>query len=314
MRDGLRSLAHLLDIAAAQGDRWQRTGGVARVDTSLLDVLHDAAEIDLGAVAQRVDIDLDRVLQEPVHQHRMLGRQLGGPGDVAVQSFLVVDDLHAASAQHVGRAHQHRITDVGGDLLGLLESRCGTKAWGRQSRRHQEIAEDAAVLGAIDGRRAGAHHRHAGVGQTLGQPQRSLPAELNNHPDNARSTATGFGLGVVHLEHILERQRFEVEAISGVVVGGHRLRIAVDHDGLETRLRQRGCRVYAAVVEFDALADAVGPRTQDEYLGALGLRGHLRLGRRVQLIAGVVVRRLGLELGGAGIDGLVHRPDTHPMT
>ena len=36
----------------------------------LLDVLHDAADHDLGAVADRVDVDLDRVVQEAVEQHR----------------------------------------------------------------------------------------------------------------------------------------------------------------------------------------------------------------------------------------------------
>ena len=31
-----------------------------------------AADVDLGAVAQRVDVDLDRVLEEAVDQHRVL--------------------------------------------------------------------------------------------------------------------------------------------------------------------------------------------------------------------------------------------------
>ena len=36
----------------------------------LLDVLHDAADHDVRAVADRVDVDLDRVVQEAVEQHR----------------------------------------------------------------------------------------------------------------------------------------------------------------------------------------------------------------------------------------------------
>ena len=43
------------------------------MDAGLLDVLHHAADVHLGAVAQRVDVDLDGVLEEPVDQHRMLG-------------------------------------------------------------------------------------------------------------------------------------------------------------------------------------------------------------------------------------------------
>ena len=113
-------------------------------------------------------------------------------------------------------------------------------------------------------------------------------------------------------QHVLERQRLEVEPVGGVVVGGHRLRVAVDHHGLKTGLRQRGCRVHTAVVEFDALADAVRSRPEDQHLGPLGLRGHLRLGRRVEFVAAVVVGRLGLELRRAGVHRLVHRVDAEP--
>ena len=67
------ALAHRLDVAAAQRHRRQRARRVAGVDAGLLDVLHDPADVDLGAVAQRVDVDLDRVLEEAVDEHRVLG-------------------------------------------------------------------------------------------------------------------------------------------------------------------------------------------------------------------------------------------------
>jgi len=43
------------------------------VDPGLLDVLHDAADVDLAAVAQRVDVDFDCVFEEAVDEHRVLG-------------------------------------------------------------------------------------------------------------------------------------------------------------------------------------------------------------------------------------------------
>ena len=36
----------------------------------LLDVLHDAADHDVGPVAYRVDIDLDGIVEKTVEQHR----------------------------------------------------------------------------------------------------------------------------------------------------------------------------------------------------------------------------------------------------
>ena len=43
------------------------------MDAGLLDVLHHAAQVQLLAVVQRIDIDLDRVVEEPVDQYRVPG-------------------------------------------------------------------------------------------------------------------------------------------------------------------------------------------------------------------------------------------------
>ena len=107
----------------AERDRRQRAGRVAGVDAGLLDVLHHAAEEELVAVEDRVDVDLDRVVDEPVDQHRVLGADLGRPVDVALERPVVVHDLHAAAAQHVRRAHQHRVADLGRDRRGLVVRR-----------------------------------------------------------------------------------------------------------------------------------------------------------------------------------------------
>ena len=58
-------------------------------------------------------------------------------------------------------------------------------------------------------------------------------------------------------EHIFERERLEVEAVAGVVVGRDRLGIAVDHDGFVTILTQRVTGVAAAVIEFNSLPDPI---------------------------------------------------------
>ena len=55
----------------------------------------------------------------------------------------------------------------------------------------------------------------------------------------------------------------------------------------------------AAVVELDALADPVGAAAQDHHRGPLERRDLVLV-----LVGGVVVRRAGGELGGAGVDRL----------
>ena len=92
------------------------------MDAGLLDVLHDRADHRPGAVANRVDVDLDRVLDEAVDQRAGLHRP-------RPQRRLVVADAHLAAAEDIARAHEHRIADAARDLGGLAGAR------GRPPRR-----------------------------------------------------------------------------------------------------------------------------------------------------------------------------------
>ena len=106
-------------------------------------------------------------------------------------------------------------------------------------------------------------------------------------------------LGLDDVERVLERERLEVEAVGGVVVGRHGLRVAVEHHRLVARVGEGEAGVHAAVVELDALPDAVRPGAEDQHLLPAGVRDLVLV-----LVGGVVVRRRGLELGRAGVDGL----------
>ena len=62
-----------------QRERRQRAGRIARVDPGLLDVLHHPGHVDVRAVADGVDVDLGRVGEEAVDQHRPARRSRGRP-------------------------------------------------------------------------------------------------------------------------------------------------------------------------------------------------------------------------------------------
>ncbi len=160
----------------------------------------------------------------------------------------------------------------------------------------QQRRKALAVFGQPDRGGRGAQDRDARGLQPFGQVERRLPAELH---DDARRP-----LALDHVQHMLQRQRLEVEPVGGVVVGGDRLRVAVDHDRLVAHLRQREGRLAAAVVELDALPDAVRAAAQDEDLAAVG-----GLGFVLRLVGAVEIGRLRLELGGAGIHALEGRRD-----
>ena len=109
--------------------------------------------------------------------------------------------------------------------------------------------------------------------------------------------------------YVFVRERLKVEPIARVVVGRDGLRVAVDHDGLKPGVGEREACVHTAVVELDALANSVWTRAEDHDL--LTIR---RPNLRGVFPCGVVIRRFGVELGTAGVDGLVGRCYTCRLT
>ena len=269
------------------------------MDAGLLDVLHHRADLHLaGAVPHRVDVHLGGVLQEAVHQHGALRGRAPLPAEGAEVGHLVhgggefvvvVDDGHGPAAQHIGGPDQHRIADPGRHLQGLGRAR--GRAAGRlgYAQAGAQSVPALAVLGRLD--RGGRGAQHQLRRKLAGQCQRCLAAERHDH-------AHGI-LGRDHVGHVLGSERLEVEAVVGVVVGGHGLRVAVHHHGLVPGGPQGLTGVDAAVVELDALPDPVGTRSQDHDPG-FACRADL-VG---VLVGGVVVRGARLEFGRTGVDRL----------
>ena len=142
------------------------------------------------------------------------------------------------------------------------------------------------------------------VFEKIGHGRIRIKARVFTSAPEAPETVTvpdAFGvLDVDDVHHVLERERLEVELVGGVVVGGDGFGVAVDHDRLVPRIGERVGRVHAAVIELDALTDAVGACAQD-HRALLRLRRDLAFAGVVGLI---VVSRLARELGGAGVDRL----------
>ena len=211
--------------------------------------------------------------------------------DVVLEVGLVDDDFHPLTAEHVARTHQQRETQLTAELDALLCGGDGAKLRVRHTELLEERGEAAAVLGDVEGLVARAQHRNAVAVELFGELQGRLAAELDD--DTFRLLVAD------DVVDVLPEDRLEVEAVGGVAVGGHRLRVAVDHDGLVASGAGRHDAVHAAVVELNALADAVWAAAQDDDLAAV------RLGRLILLTeCAVVVRRLGLEFRRTG----VHEP------
>ena len=181
------------------------------------------------AVGEQVEVELDGVLEEAVEQHRMA---VGAPRPPermkCAERLLVVADRHGAAAEHVGRAHQHREADAARDGERLVERARGAVLGLADALLGEQRAEALAVLGEVDRVGRGAQIGTPAACEPAGELERRLAAEL------ARCTPSGRSRSIDR-QHVLERQRLEVEAVGGVVVGRDGLRIAVDHDRLEAR-------------------------------------------------------------------------------
>ena len=303
-RDAARGLAELRLQALAKAERRDAGRGVAGVNTGFLDMLQDTADVDRFAVAQSIDVGLDRTLQEAIQVHRVVGTNARSLGHVIAQMLGIVGDHHAAAAQHVARTHQQRVADVRGHGLGLLKRGGLARRRVHDAQLVEQSGETLAILGKVDGIGLGAHNVHTALLEHARQLKRSLAAE--RHHDAVGS------LNIDDIHDVLVGERLKVQAVGRVVVGRDGLGVAVDHDGLEAAGRQRVARVHAAVIELDTLANAVGAGAQDHRLGLVRRRGlvgsHALLGIRARavdvLVRLVVVLRGARELRSAGIDRL----------
>ena len=267
-------------------------------------MLQNAADVDLFAIAQGVDIGLDRALQEAVQIHRVVGANARSLGHVIAQMLGIVGDHHAAAAQHVARTHQQRVANMRGYDLGLLKRGGLARRRVHDAQLVEQSGEALAVLGKVDGIGLGAHDVHAALLEHARQLKRGLAAKRHHDAIGA--------LNVDNVHDVLVGERLKVQAVGRVVVGRDGLGIAVDHDGLKAAGRQRVARVHAAVIELDTLSNAVGAGTQDHRLGLVRRRGlvggHALFGdwaRAVDvLVRLVMVLRGARELRSAGIDRL----------
>ena len=201
-----------------------------------------------------------------------------------------------AAAEHEGRADEHRVADAVGDDEGFGFVGGGAGFGLLEVELVEQGGEELAVFGLFDGFRRGADDRDAVAFEVGGEVERGLAAELDDD-------AVGFFL-IADVEHVFECERLEEEFVGGVVVGGDGLGVRVHHDGLVAEFLQREGGVDAAVVELDALADAVRSAAEDDDFLFVRLAGFVFVA-----VGGVEIRRVGLELRGAGIDEAVGRDD-----
>ena len=137
------------------------------------------------------------------------------------------------------------------------------------------------------------------MGQFFGQFKGCLATELHDHPFRF--------LVFDDFPNMFPEDRFEIQLIGHVEIGGYRLGVAVDHDGLKPAFFDGQQSVYAAVVEFYALSDAVWTAAQhDDFF----LVADLAFADATVFKSAVKIWGFCFKFRGAGIDHLENPSDS----
>ena len=107
------------------------------------------------------------------------------------------------------------------------------------------------------------------------------------------------------MQNVLFGERFKIEAIRGVVVGRHRLWVAIHHHRFETCISKGKTGMYTAIIKLNSLTNSVWSGSQNQYF--LAIRGtyfgFVFVGR-------IVIGRLCGKFRATSINSLVGRHDT----
>src|SRR5438067_9826538 len=174
---------------------------------------------------------------------------------IAAQISFVINQLHPAAAENERGPNENWISNAIGDRNRFLYTDSRAVRGLAQIKFVEHNGEELAIFGHLDALRLGSENGNASRFQPIGEIERRLSAKLHDY-------AFGSFL-VVNIEHVLECERLKIKFVAGIVIGRNRFRIGVNHDGFETELAQGECGMDAAIIEFDALANAIGPATEN---------------------------------------------------
>ena len=119
--------------------------------------------ISTFAVANRIDVDLDRLIEKAVQQNRAVIRRHQQPLLCRSLNHLHCARLPWRAHQHIGRPHDQRKADFSRHHYGFI-FRTGNTIWRLlEIQALQKLLESFTVLGQIDRVRGGTDNRRAGM-------------------------------------------------------------------------------------------------------------------------------------------------------
>ena len=223
--------------------------GVARVNTTLLDVLQNGTYVAFLGVTERVNIQLNGVLKEGIQVDGTVWCDVCSGLHVGDQVGIVVDNGHAATTKNVAWANNQWVTNATSGVASLVHGRSNCRRWAGDVQAVKKGCEAVTVLCQVNCLWLSAHDRNASVLKSASKLDWSLATKGNND--------AFWLLNLNDIHDVFKGQRLEIQTVRGVVVRRDGLWVAVDHDGLIALLAKSVGSMYAAVVKLNALANTV---------------------------------------------------------
>ena len=109
-----------LDSGSRQVGGRKNKRSIARVNTSVLNVLTDCVEKELAVMCNSIDIDFASALNELGDNDGVVGRDAGGGKKLVLELSLRPDNSHGSAGENVRRADEDRVLNRVGELLRVL--------------------------------------------------------------------------------------------------------------------------------------------------------------------------------------------------
>ena len=178
---------------------------VTGVNAGSFDMFHDARDIDIFTVGDRVDFQFP-AKNVPVNQDRgIMADFLDRSCHIDPQFFFIMDNFHGPATQHITRSDQYRIADFTGNLRCPFhrDRRCTFRLRNLQFIQHR--FELMPVFRRVDVFKAGAEDPDTMTDQAVCQVDSCLAAELDNDAERL------FQIDDMH--DIFCRQRLKIKLI-----------------------------------------------------------------------------------------------------
>ena len=276
---------------------------VSRMDAGAFDMFHNPRNQYILPVAYRIHFDF-LPLQIFIHQNGVI---LRNPVDNLHKLFyfLIIDgNLHPLAAQHIGRAHQHRITQAVCHFFGFLGRIYGSPCRTRYPCLFQYPVKQFPVFRRVHILCLCSENRHPHLHQALCQFDSCLAAKLYNgavrffQPDN--------------VFHILRSQRFKIQLIRYIKIRADRFRIVIDNNCLIARPGKRPGGMDRTIIKLNSLADPDRTGPQHKHFLFAGCLYRLVLTAKT----GIVIGCAGCKLTCTGVHHFKGRRNaivqTHP--